>query len=69
MDNIASIRKNYALKTLSEHDVFPDPIRQFQQWWDEAIHSDIEEVNAMTLATAFADGAPSARIVLLKGLD
>ena len=69
MDNIASIRKNYALKTLSEHDVFPDPIRQFQQWWDEAIHSDIEEVNAMTLATASADGAPSARIVLLKGLD
>lgn len=69
MDNIASIRKNYALKTLSEHDVFPDPIRQFQQWWDEAIHSDIEEVNAMTLATASADGVPSARIVLLKGLD
>lgn len=69
MDNIASIRKNYALKTLSEHDVFPDPIRQFQQWWDEAIHSNIEEVNAMTLATASADGMPSARIVLLKGLD
>lgn len=69
MDNIASIRKNYALKTLSEHDVFPDPIRQFQQWWDEAIHSNIDEVNAMTLATASADGVPSARIVLLKGLD
>jgi pyridoxamine 5'-phosphate oxidase len=42
---------------------------QFDKWWNEAITASIEEVNAMTLATASADGLPSARIVLLKGYD
>ncbi len=65
-NNIADIRKNYSQKTLSENDVESDPVKQFDRWWKEAIASDIEEVNAMTLATASADGFPSARIVLLK---
>lgn len=43
-----------------------DPIKQFEQWWNEAVHSKLDEVNAMTLATASPDGLPSARIVLLK---
>jgi pyridoxamine 5'-phosphate oxidase len=68
-NNIADIRKEYKLRTLSEKDVHPDPIKQFDQWWREAVHSDLEEVNAMTLATATADGMPDARIVLLKGFD
>jgi pyridoxamine 5'-phosphate oxidase len=68
-DNIADIRKEYKLRTLSEKDVNPDPFRQFDKWWQEAIHSNLEEVNAMTLATATADGIPDARIVLLKGFD
>lgn len=66
---IAGIRKTYSQKTLTEESVDPDPIRQFDKWWSEAINSDIDEVNAMTLATASADGIPSARIVLLKGFS
>jgi pyridoxamine 5'-phosphate oxidase len=66
---IANIRKEYKLQTLAEKDVLKDPIAQFDKWWQEAIHSNLEEVNAMTLATASADGMPDARIVLLKGVD
>ena len=68
-DNISDIRKEYKLRTLSEKDVSPDPLRQFDKWWQEAIHSNLEDVNAMTLATASADGMPDGRIVLLKGFD
>jgi pyridoxamine 5'-phosphate oxidase len=64
---IADIRKEYASETLLENDVEAHPIQQFQKWWDQAIKADILEPNAMTLATASADGLPSARIVLLKG--
>lgn len=67
--NIADIRKEYKLKTLLENEVNADPIRQFQQWWNEALLSNIEEPNAMTLATTNKHGRPSARIVLLKGLS
>jgi pyridoxamine 5'-phosphate oxidase len=63
---IAAIRKNYSQKSLSETEVAADPIQQFSGWWDEAVASEIDEVNAMTLATASLDGMPAARIVLLK---
>src|SRR5690349_5406670 len=66
--SIADIRKDYKLRSLLEEDVLSDPIEQFTTWWAEAIKSEIEEVNAMTLSTASTDGVPSARIVLLKGL-
>lgn len=66
---IADIRKDYKLQSLSEKDAVPNAIAQFNNWWQEAIHSEIDEVNAMTLATASADGIPAARIVLLKGFD
>jgi pyridoxamine 5'-phosphate oxidase len=65
---IADIRKDYKLKSLLEEEVKNNPLDQFSLWWDEAINSKIEEVNAMTLATATQDGFPSARIVLLKGM-
>ena len=68
-NNIADIRKDYMLRSLSENEVSSDPISQFDKWWQEAIHSGIDEVNAMTLATATADGMPDGRIVLLKGFD
>ncbi|MCX6316358.1 MAG: pyridoxamine 5'-phosphate oxidase [Bacteroidetes bacterium] len=64
--NIASIRKNYAQKKLSEKKAAINPIDQFAKWWKQAVKAGIEEVNAMTLATASADGMPSARVVLLK---
>jgi pyridoxamine 5'-phosphate oxidase len=66
---ISDIRKDYMLKSLLEKDVEPNAIKQFDKWWQEALNSDITEVNAMTLATASADGVPSARIVLLKGYN
>lgn len=67
--SIADIRKDYKLKSLVEEDVLENPIEQFTVWWTEAIDSKIEEVNAMTLATATLNGVPSARIVLLKGIS
>lgn len=66
---IADIRTDYKQRTLSEKDVKAEPMAQFAHWWEEATRSEIEEVNAMTLATASADGLPAARIVLLKGFD
>ena len=55
--------------SLSETDVAADPVQQFQRWFDEALRAGLPTVNAMTLATVDAAGAPSARIVLLKGID
>ena len=67
--NIADIRKEYKLQSLHEADVESNAIAQFSKWWDEAMKSDIDDVNAMALATASTDGKPSVRIVLLKGFD
>ena len=69
MASIADIRQDYKLRSLSETDIAADPFTQFTVWWNEAVSAEIVEVNAMTLATASADGLPSARIVLLKGYD
>jgi len=66
---LADLRKNYAYGSLSESDVQRDPIRQFSLWFDQALDAQIPEPNAMTLATVAADGRPSARIVLIKGVD
>lgn len=67
--SIADIRKDYAARELLESSAAPAPVAQFRSWWEEAVHSRIDEVNAMTLATASPDGMPAARIVLLKGFD
>jgi pyridoxamine 5'-phosphate oxidase len=66
-NEIADIRKDYKLASLEEADVALNPIDQFTRWWNEAVASQIDEVNAMTLATVNAAGVPAARIVLLKG--
>ena len=66
---IADLRKDYALQSLSEAEVNPNPLQQFQIWFDQAIAAEVPEPNAMTLATATPEGMPAARIVLLKGLD
>jgi pyridoxamine 5'-phosphate oxidase len=68
MDSIADIRQDYKKNALAEADMAVNPFEQFKKWWDEALASKIDEVNAMTLATVNALGKPSARIVLLKGL-
>jgi pyridoxamine 5'-phosphate oxidase len=69
MNNIAAIRKDYMLQTLNETDVDINPVNQFSKWWQDAVNSSIDEVNAFTLATATTEGKPSARILLLKGFD
>jgi pyridoxamine 5'-phosphate oxidase len=67
--NLASLRKDYRQQTLLESDVDRDPLQQFQIWFQQALDSEIAEPNAMTLATASLQGKPSARIVLLKGIQ
>jgi len=65
----AQLRSEYKRAALDERDVDRDPFAQFARWFDEAIAAGAAEPNAMTLATVDPDGRPSARIVLLKGLD
>ena len=69
MNTIADIRKEYKLQSFSEKQALKDPLGQFGKWWKDALEAGAEEVNAMTLATASADGMPDARIVLLKGFN
>jgi pyridoxamine 5'-phosphate oxidase len=67
--DLAALRRDYARSVLREADAHHDPIRQFESWFADAIAAQVLEPNAMTLATATRDGVPSARIVLLKGVD
>jgi pyridoxamine 5'-phosphate oxidase len=69
MSSITDLRTEYKQHSLSENDVDADPVRQFKNWWEEVLRVVITEPNAMTLATASADGVPSARIVLLKAFS
>lgn len=66
--NIADIRINYSKKSLEEADALKNGIDMFEAWWNEAMDSEITEVNAMTVATV-KDGIPNARVVLLKAFD
>ncbi|MCG6167470.1 pyridoxamine 5'-phosphate oxidase [Leptospira sanjuanensis] len=65
---IAEIRTSYTLSSLDIEDAGNDPVLFFQKWFQEAVLSEVAEVNAMTLATASKDGRPDARTVLLKGI-
>jgi pyridoxamine 5'-phosphate oxidase len=67
--SIAELRKEYMLNGLYEADLDPNPIQQFRVWFDQALSAGLAEPNAMTLATATPGGRPSARMVLIKGLD
>jgi len=67
--DLASLRKDYALKTLEEAGVDRDPLKQFGIWMAEAIHAQVPEPTAMNLATVDARGRPSSRVMLLKGID
>ena len=69
MTQLADLRRTYVLGSLNESEVAADPMAQFKRWFDEAMTAKLPEPNAMTLATVGADGQPSARIVLLKGID
>ena len=67
--SVADLRRNYTKSGLIESDADPNPFKQFQQWFDQALAGQLPEPNAMTLATVAPDGKPSARIVLLKNFD
>ena len=66
---IENLRREYSSEILSEKDVAKDPIKQFGRWFKEAMEANINEPNAMTLATTSIDRKPSARIVLMKGYE
>ena len=59
--SLADLRKDYTLAGLAEKDLAKDPFRQFEKWFQEAQAAKVPEPNAMVLATAARDGAPSAR--------
>ena len=67
--SLQKMRVDYASAQLDEQDLAADPIDQFARWFEAAKAADVREPNAMTLATASADGTPSARVVLLKDFD
>jgi pyridoxamine 5'-phosphate oxidase len=67
--NLAEIRQEYMRAGLAEGQADADPLRQFERWMRDAVKAGVPLPNAMTLATVTAAGAPSARIVLLKGVE
>src|SRR5690606_23239853 len=67
-DDISRIRNDYAKASLGPDDCLPDPLAQFNRWLDEAIASQVNEPTAMNVATV-ENGRPSARMVLLKGIE
>jgi pyridoxamine 5'-phosphate oxidase len=67
--NLASLRQEYMRAGLSESDADRDPMRQFERWFEDALHAKLPLPNAMTLATVSGDGSPAARVVLLKGVE
>ena len=66
--SLADLRTDYRMASLSEGDVHADPIAQFNTWFAEAQRAEVAEPNAMVLGTSTADGFPSTRVVLLKGV-
>jgi len=67
--SVSNIRKEFTAKKLAKSVVNQNPIIQFNDWFKEAVNSEITVVNAMTLSTVSKEGRPTARIVLLKGVE
>jgi pyridoxamine 5'-phosphate oxidase len=66
--DLAALRQEYGRAGLDEADLAPDPIAMFERWMRDALEAGLHDPNGMVVATATADGTPSARMVLLKGL-
>jgi pyridoxamine 5'-phosphate oxidase len=66
---LAHLRNEYSKASLDVSTVNPDPIIQFEKWFNEALQAQLTEPNAMHLATVNEQGKPSSRIVLLKGIE
>lgn len=67
--SVADLRQNYTRSGLSETEIDPNPVTQFNLWFQQAIETQLPEPNAMTIATVTGNGQPSARVVLLKHFD
>ena len=67
--DFADLRRDYSLRELSKASVAADPFVQFANWFDENLTSQPIEPSAVLLSTVGPDGAPSSRVVLLKGMD
>jgi len=67
--DIQKLREDYSQSSLNESDVHKDPIKQFKEWLNESINSELPEPNAMTLSTVDKEHRPHSRIVLLKGIE
>jgi pyridoxamine 5'-phosphate oxidase len=68
-ERVADLRKDYGQARLDEDDVADDPVVQFTRWFEEALKAEVNEPNAMSLATVGEDGRPTSRIVLVKQFD
>jgi pyridoxamine 5'-phosphate oxidase len=68
-DQVAGLRTDYGQASLNENAVADDPLLQFTRWFEEALKAEVNEPNAMNVATVDADGRPSSRIVLVKQFD
>ena len=66
---VADLRKDYGQASLNENEVMDDPMLQFTQWFEQALKAEVNEPNAMSVATVAANGRPSSRIVLVKQFD
>jgi pyridoxamine 5'-phosphate oxidase len=67
--DLDALRREYETSGLDVADLSADPIVQFQTWMADAVEAGVDEAGAMTLATVDAEGRPSSRYVLLRGLD
>lgn len=68
-DQVAQLRREYEAIGLSERDMAADPTTQFRIWFDGVLEAGLDEPNAFVLATADDKSKPSARAVLMKGID
>ncbi|MGY1705540.1 pyridoxamine 5'-phosphate oxidase [Geodermatophilus sp. SYSU D00697] len=69
MPDLSRMRRDYETRGLRESDLAPTWVEQFDRWFADAVAAELPEPNAVVVATADADGAPDARIVLVKGYD
>lgn len=68
-NTLAGLRREYGDQGLDDPDLAPDPITMFSRWFDDTVAAGVHEPNAMVVSTVSAAGRPSARVVLLKGVD
>lgn len=69
MQDLPNLRQEYTKDTLDVATILTDPIKQFEKWFHEASQSGVVEPNAMTVSTVKADGRPTSRVILLKGIE